>query len=75
LIGKLAIPFISAAVWMRAFWFLSIWNAWPTPKKNSENTSAAPIESKAEFLYMIHLRMVAYREHFLAMLNSNHHAS
>jgi hypothetical protein len=60
---------------MRASWFLSIWNAWPTPKKNSENTSAAPIESTAEFLYMIHLRMVAYDDHFLAMLNSNHHAS
>jgi hypothetical protein len=60
---------------MRASWFLSIWNAWPTPKKNSENTSTAPIESTAEFLYMIHLRMVAYVDHFLAMLDSNHHAS
>jgi hypothetical protein len=75
LIGRLAVPFISPAIWMRASWFLSIWNAWPTPKKNSENTSAVPIESTTEFLYMIHLRMVADVDHFLALLNSNHHAS
>jgi hypothetical protein len=60
---------------MRASWFLSIWNAWPTLKKNNENNTAVTIESKAEFLYIIHLLMVAYREHFLFMLNSNQHAS
>jgi hypothetical protein len=56
-------------------WFLSIWNAWPTPKKNSEKNSAAPIVSNEEFLCMIHLRMVAYVGHVLTRLNSNQHAS
>jgi len=60
---------------MRASWFLSTWNAWPTAKKNSEKNSAAPIENKADFLSMIHLRMVAYVDHFLGRLQSNQHAS
>jgi hypothetical protein len=66
LLGRVAVP---------AFWFLSIWNAKPTSRQNSEKNSAAPIESSVEFLYMTHLRMVAYVDHFHAMRNSNQHAS
>ena len=35
---------------MLACFFKSIWNAWPTPKENSENNSVALIESRAKFL-------------------------
>src|SRR4029077_4793441 len=34
------------------------WNAWPTLIKNSENNSAAPIESRTEFLFIMHLLLV-----------------
>jgi len=60
---------------MPAFWFLSIWNAWPPSTKNSDNNSAAPIESRAKFLYMMHLLLVGRVDHFLAMLISNQRAS
>jgi len=75
LIDRFAVPFISLAIRMQASCFLSIWNARPTSIQNSENTSAAPIESNAEFLYMIHLRMVTYDSHIQTMLKSNQHAS
>src|SRR5712692_4938668 len=58
LIGRLAVPFISPAIRMRASCLFSIWNAWPPSTKNSEDNSAAPIESRAEFLYMMHLLLV-----------------
>jgi hypothetical protein len=41
-----AIPFIAVC------FFKSIWNAWLTPKKNSENNSAALIETRAKLLYI-----------------------
>ena len=66
LVGRLAVP---------AFWFLSIWNAKPPSTKYSENNSAALIESRTEFLYMIHLRMIADVDHSLARFMSNQHAS
>jgi hypothetical protein len=75
LIDRFAVPFICPAIRMQASCFLSIWPARPASIQNSENTSAAPIESNAEFLYTIHHCMVAYGDHFLAMLKSNQHAS
>ena len=75
LADRFAVPFISAAVRVGTLCLFWIWDARPTSIKNSENNSVAPIESNAEFLYMIHLRMVSYVDHFLAMLHSNHHAS
>jgi len=74
-IGRLAVPFMSPAIRMPAFWFLSIWNAWPPSTKNSDNTSAAPIESRAEFLYMMHLLLVDRVDPCLPMLISNQRAS
>ena len=43
-----------------ACFFKSIWNAWPTPKKSSENNSAALIESRAKFLHITHPPMFGY---------------
>jgi len=75
LIDRFAVPFISLAIRMQGYCFLSFWYARPTSINNSENSNAAPIASNAEFLYMIRLYLVAYGDHFLAMLNSNQHAS
>ena len=65
--GEFAVPFISPAIRMRVSCLLSIWNAWPRLTKNSDNSSAAPIESKAKFLHAMHLlifgtltRLLAY---------------
>ena len=74
-IGRFAVPFMSPAITMPAFWFLSIWNAWPPSTKNSDNTSAAPIESRAEFLYMMHLLLVGRVDPCVPMLISNQRAS
>jgi hypothetical protein len=74
-IGRVAVPFMSAAIRMPAFWFLSIWNAWLPSTKNNENNSAAPIESRAEFLYMMHLLLVGRVDTCLPMLISNQRAS
>jgi len=65
LVGRIAVP---------AFWFLSIWIAKPPSTKNSENNSAAPIESRAEFLHIMHLLLIGSGDHCLAMLNSNQRA-
>jgi hypothetical protein len=74
-IGRIAVPFMSPAIRMPAFWFLSIWNAWPPSTKNSEHNSAAPIESRAEFLYMMHLLLVDRVDPCLPMVISNQRAS
>jgi hypothetical protein len=58
LVGRLAVP---------AFWFLSIWIAKPPSTKNREKSSAAPTESRAEFLHIMHLLLVGSVDHFLAM--------
>ena len=57
-VARFAVPFISPAIRARASCLFSISKAWPTSIKNSEHTSAAPIESRAEFLYMFHRLMV-----------------
>ena len=75
LIGRLAVPFMSPAIRTPAFWFLSIWNACPPSTKYSDNNSAAPIESRAEFLYMMHLLLVGRVDPCLPMLISNQRAS
>jgi len=54
-LDRFAVPFISPAITMPASFFLSVWNAWLISTKNRENNSAAPIESRAECLYMMHL--------------------
>ena len=43
---------------------LSIWTAWLTSKQNVDINSAVPIESRTEFLFIMHLPMVAYVESF-----------
>src|SRR4029077_4406500 len=58
LAGRFAVPFISPAIRMRASCLFSIWNAWPTLIKNSENNSAAPIENRTEFFFIMHLFLV-----------------
>src|SRR5437879_9073600 len=74
-IGRLPVPFMSPAIRTPAFWFLSIWNAWPPSTKYSDNNSTAPIESRAEFLYMMHLLLVGRVDPCLPMLISNQRAS
>jgi hypothetical protein len=70
-VGAVAGRFISAAIWLRAPCLLSTWNAWLTSNKNSDNNSAAQIESRVEFLFIVHLLMVAYGDHFQVMRYSN----
>ena len=74
-ISGFAVPFISPAIRVRASCFLSIWNAWPRSIENSENNRAAPIESRAEFLFIMHLRMSGTLTLVLAMRISNQRAS
>ena len=74
-VAEFEVPFMSPAIRMRASCFLSISNAWPRSIKNSENNSAAPIESRAEFLFIMHLRIFGTLTLVLAMRISNHRAS
>jgi hypothetical protein len=41
---------------------LSTWTAWLTSNTNNDHTNAAPIESRTEFHFMMHLPMVAHME-------------
>ena len=74
LVARFAVVFIFPTIRTPAFWFLSIWNAWPPSTKNSENNSAAPIENRTEFLFIMHLPLVGRCDPFLAMLFSNQRA-
>ena len=58
LIGRRGVPFISAAGTVRASRLLSMLKAWPTPKTTSEKNSVALSESRTEFLYNMHLRVI-----------------
>ena len=73
--GGVVASFISPAIRMRASCPLSILKAWPRSTKNSENNSAAPIESRAEFLFIMHLPMFGTLTLVLAMRISNQRAS
>ena len=74
-ISGFAVPFISPAIRVLAACLFSIWNAWPGSTKNSGNNSAAPIENRAEFLFIMHPRMSGTLTLVLAMRISNHRAS